>query len=178
MDNIYTERLVIRKFNKGDGPGLYQYLSDPQVVFYEPYEVFTPEEAAVEAEKRAENPAFYAVALKNGQLIGNLYLGQEAFNACELGYVFNRNYWGHGYAREAAFAILEYAFNILGTHRVFSMCNPDNERSWRLMEGLGMRREGRLIKNVYFKKDSNGEPVWQDTFIYAVLKNEWQDRRL
>lgn len=178
MDNIYTERLVIRPFDKGDGPGLYRYLSDPQVVFYEPYEAFTPEEAAAEAERRAENPAFYAVALNDGRLIGNLYLGLEEYNACELGYVFNRDYWGRGYAFEAASAILGYAFNVQKAHRVFAMCNPDNENSWRLLERLGMRREGCLIKNVYFKKDGNGEPVWQDTFIYAVLENEWRDRRI
>ena len=52
------------------------------------------------------------------------------------------------------------------------MCNPVNTTSWRLLERLGMRREGHLIQNIYFKKDENGEPIWSDTFEYAILKNE------
>ena len=55
----------------------------------------------------------------------------------------------------------------------FYWCNPLNEHSWKLLEGLNMRREGTLIKNIYFKKDINGKPLWADTYEYGILKSEW-----
>lgn len=36
-----------------------------------------------------------------------------------------------------------------------------------------MRREGHLVKNIWFSKDENGSPIWQDTYEYAILKSEW-----
>jgi RimJ/RimL family protein N-acetyltransferase len=53
------------------------------------------------------------------------------------------------------------------------MCNPVNKPSWKLLERLGFRREGCLIKNVYFTTDAAGNPVWADTYIYAILATEW-----
>jgi len=57
--------------------------------------------------------------------------------------------------------------------RVVAMCNPLNERSWRLLERLGMRREGHLIQNIYFKTDASGRPLWSDTYEYGLLACEW-----
>lgn len=73
----------------------------------------------------------------------------------------------------SAKAVLKEAFEDLGARRVVAMCNPENIRSWRLMERLGMRREGHLIQNIYFKKDTSGNPIWHDTYEYAILKDEW-----
>ena len=42
------------------------------------------------------------------------------------------------------------------------------------MERLGMRREGFLVKNIFFKSDVNGKPIWQDTYEYGILKEEWE----
>lgn len=39
-----------------------------------------------------------------------------------------------------------------------------------------MRREGLLLENIYFKTHSSGEPVWLDTYEYALLKSEWYER--
>ena len=54
------------------------------------------------------------------------------------------------------------------------MCNPLNKPSWKLLERLGFRREGHLIKNIYFKKDSLGDPIWSDTYEYGILAEEWK----
>ncbi|HNX13510.1 MAG TPA: GNAT family protein [Oscillospiraceae bacterium] len=48
------------------------------------------------------------------------------------------------------------------------MCNPQNERSWRLLERLSMDREGHLRQNIWFKTDKNGCMIWQDTYEYGV----------
>jgi RimJ/RimL family protein N-acetyltransferase len=54
------------------------------------------------------------------------------------------------------------------------MCNPENQASWKLLERLGFRREGTLLKNIYFFTDENDNPIWQDTFEYGLLKEEWK----
>ncbi|MGN0479123.1 MAG: GNAT family N-acetyltransferase [Hominenteromicrobium sp.] len=172
--NLQTERLIIRRFTEQDAEDLYAYLSRPEVVRYEPYEPFTREEALQAARERAEDPSFYAVALKSGRVIGNLYFAQGEFDTWELGYVFNDAYWGAGYASESAGALLSYAFQTLGVRRVIAMCNPENAHSWRLLERLGFRREGHLRQNIWFFRDDDGEPIWQDTYEYGLLREEWQ----
>ena len=91
-----TRRLVLRRFLKSDGEGLYDYLSDPEVVKYEPYEPYTREMAEQEAARRAEDQNFWAVCLLDGALLGNVYFAEGEFDTWELGYVFNRKYWGKG----------------------------------------------------------------------------------
>ena len=55
-----------------------------------------------------------------------------------------------------------------GFHRVCAECDPRNERSWKLLEKAGMRRETHFRQNIYFRRDANGAPVWKDTYVYAV----------
>lgn len=172
---LETERLIIRRFRANDWSDLYEYLSDPQVVKFEPYGPQSVEQCRIEAAKRAEHPAFYAVCLKdNGRLVGNLYLQPSEFNTWEFGFVFNKRYQGQGYATESARALIDFAFCQLNARRITAACSNENERSWKLLERLGMRREGLLLQNVWFKKDSEGNPIWFDSYLYALLDSEWR----
>ena len=165
---------MIRKFSPDDGRDLFEYLSQAEVVKFEPYDVFTEAAARQEAARRADDDSFWAVCLKSGgKLIGNLYLSEGDFDTWELGYVFNSRYQGAGYATEAARAMLDDVFANHGARRVVAMCNPLNGPSWRLLERLGLRREGHLRQNIYFKKDASGEPIWLDTYEYGLLASEW-----
>lgn len=173
--NIITERLVIRRFERSDWEDLFEYLSDEEVVKFEPYHVFSEEQAKEESIRRSERKDFFAVCLKEtGKVIGNLYLGKSELDTWELGYVFNRNYQGKGYATESAKALMDKMFKEEKARRIIAMCNPKNEPSWHLMERLHMRREGFLLQNVYFKTNDLGEPIWLDTYEYAILKTEWE----
>ena len=169
-----TNRLLLRRFTPDDWKDLFEYLSQDSVVKYEPYDVFTEESSKQEAVKRSKDKNFWAVCLKDsGKLIGNIYLAAQDFDTWELGYVFNADYQGNGYATEAARAMVDYVFKNHNARRVIAMCNPLNEPSWKLLERLGMRREGHLLQNIYFKKDANGCPLWSDTFEYGILAAEW-----
>lgn len=171
-----TERLIIRRFNNDDWLGLYGYLSEERAVEFEPYGILTEEECRREAARRAGCVDFWAVCLKDtGRLIGNIYLSERDFDTWELGYVFNPAFWGKGYATEAARNRIGYAFRERNARRITAMCNPVNTASWKLLERLGMRREGHLIKNVYFKKDAAEQPIWLDTYEYALLCSEWRE---
>lgn len=171
-----TKRLIIRPFAVEDAEDLYAYLSREKVVRYEPYPAFTREQAAEEAVRRASDANFHAVILKEtGRMIGNLYFAPGDFDTWELGYVFHDAYWGREYAAEACRALLEEGFASGKIRRVIAMCNPENAASWRLLERLGMRREGHLRRNIWFFRDENGQPVWQDTYEYAILREEWPE---
>ncbi|MDL2234093.1 GNAT family N-acetyltransferase [Ruminococcaceae bacterium OttesenSCG-928-L11] len=171
---MVTERLILRRFFPEDWRDMYEYLSDSEVVRYEPYEVFSEKDCKKEARVRSRSGDFWAVCLKSDdKLIGNMYMAKGDFDTWELGYVFNRAYHGHGYATEAARALISYVFAAKQAHRVIAHCTPLNERSWRLMERLGMRRESHNLKNVWFKRDGDGNPIWLDSYEYAILSHEW-----
>ena len=87
----------------------------------------------------------------------------------ELGFVFHRGHQGSGYATEAAWPLLAFAFEIVGLHGVSGRLEPRNRGSARVLEKLGMRREAHLVENEWVK----GE--WQSELVYAVLAREWRD---
>jgi aminoglycoside 6'-N-acetyltransferase len=104
-----------------------------------------------------------------GRVIGDLLVraGQFADRQAEIGWAFNPEYHGRGFATEAARELLALAFAELGMHRVFAQLDPRNSASAKLCERLGMRREGHFHEDIWFK----GE--WGDTAIYALLASEW-----
>lgn len=166
---LETKRLILRRYNADDFNDLYEYLSDNEVVKFEPYKAMTAEETKDNLKWRIETDEMIAVELKeNHKMIGNVYLGKRDFNSLEIGYVFNRKYWGNGYAKESCEALVQYSFRN-GTHRIFAECDPDNENSWRLLEAIDFEREAHLKQNVYFWTDEQGNPIWKDTYIYAKL---------
>lgn len=168
---LETPRLLLRRHRPADFQDVYACLSDAEVVRYEPYRPMTPEEVQKNLEWRISAPEMIAVEHRQtGRLIGNIYLGRRDFGALELGYVFNRRYWGYGYAREGCCAAVNHAF-LSGTHRIFAECDPENIHSWRLLEALGFTREAHLRQNIYFWKDENGQPIWKDTYIYGKLSS-------
>lgn len=164
-----TERLILRRYKEDDLQDLFEYLSDMKVVEYEPYKPMTIDETKENLEWRVGTDEMIAVELKSSRkMIGNVYIGKRDFEALEIGYVFNRNYWGNGYAAESCKALMERAFSE-GIHRIYAECDPDNKSSWKLFETLGFRREAHLRQNVYFWKDENDKPIWKDTYVYAKL---------
>lgn len=173
MIEFKTERLLIRPFNETDGEDFYEYFSDEEVLKFEPYQPYSKEKALMEAKRRESDERFLAVCLADGKLIGNLYFSKGDFDTWELGYVFNKKYWGHGYASESAAGLLRFAFETLNARRIIAMCDPLNLPSWKLLEQIGMRREGTLLQNIWFFTDENGQPIWKDTYEYAILKSEY-----
>ena len=86
MKNIVTDRLIIRRFELNDWVDIFEYLSDEEVVKFEPYGVYSEGQVKEETKKRVNHESFYAVCLKeNKKLIGNLYLGEDDFDTFELG---------------------------------------------------------------------------------------------
>lgn len=166
---LETNRLILRRYSDDDLDDLFEYLSDDAVVKFEPYRAMNLEETKENLKWRIETDEMIAVELKEKhKMIGNIYLGKRDFNSLEIGYVFNRAFWGKGYAKESCEAIVKYSFQ-KGIHRIFAECDPENVNSWKLLESLGFEKEAHLKQNIFFWNDAEGNPVWKDTLIYAVL---------
>lgn len=164
-----TERLILRRYREEDLKDFYEYVSNPEVVRYEPYKPLTMEEAKESLDYRIQSDEFIAVESKaDKKLIGNIYIGKRDFDTLEIGYVFNDKYWRKGLAKEACRALIKDSFS-RGIHRIYAECDPENPGSWKLLESLGFKREGHLKQNVYFWEDEKGNPIWKDTYIYSLL---------
>lgn len=176
---IRTARLELRRLTPGDRDAMLRYRSDPETCRYLPFRPQTADEVARYLTTRAARTALegtdgslsFGVALPDGgPLLGDLIvfvrdLEQECL---ELGWVFAPEHRGHGYATEAAAALLAFAFGEVGAHRVVARMDPANTASARVADRIGMRREALLLENERVKG------VWSDTLNYAVLEREWR----
>lgn len=170
MNIIDTERLILRTFEENDYDDLYEFLSQRKDDIYEAYPDITYENGKKHLKYRLGSEEFFAIVLKeNGKIIGNVYFGNRDFEAKEVGYIINKNYQRLGYASEAIRAIIDNGFKNQ-VHRIYAECDPNNICSWKLLEHLNFEREAYFKQNVYFRKDNNGKPMWQDTYVYCIHK--------
>jgi RimJ/RimL family protein N-acetyltransferase len=175
---LTTHRLVLREFREQDFAAMLAYQSDARYLVYYPWTERRPEDvhqllqlflAYQQAQPRTKFQL--AVTLKaDQQLIGSCGLRLDTADAHQgdLGYELSPQHWGRGYATEAARAMLEFGFGELKLHRIWSWCIAANLPSARVLERLGMRQEGCLRQNEYFKGR------WWDTRLYAILESEWR----
>jgi ribosomal-protein-alanine N-acetyltransferase len=177
---IETERLLLREFLASDENDIQQYAGDPEVVkFMEwgPNDLATTRVVLAtwmqDQERWPRDSVTLGIELKSEhRLIGaiRMTVKDKVNETADFGYSLNRQYWHRGYATEAARAVLNAAFHHLGLHRVWATCDPANHASYRVMEKLGMRREG------FFRKDVKQRGEWRDSYLYSVLEEEWLGR--
>jgi RimJ/RimL family protein N-acetyltransferase len=181
MIKLETERLVLRPLGTGDFDAYYSYSSVPENMTYMIFGPYTPEEA-MGFLQRCENwwkedpPRVYEFAATlrdSGKMIGNcgLYLDDEKRATGMLGWCYHRDYWNRGYATESVKALLRFGFEELKLHRIHAECNADNIASARVMEHVGMRREGHFIKNRFDRVGD--QKMWYSEFFYGILREEY-----
>ena len=169
---IRTERLILRPFRESDYDDLYEFLAQLRDDEFEGYPGITYENGREYLKQRVDSDEFFAIEhIGDGKVIGNLYCGNRDYAAKEVGYILNRRYQGQGYAAEALSAVIGNAFRE-GAHRVYAECDPRNTASWKLLERVRFRREAHFRQNIFFHRDARGNPIWKDTFVYAMLDGE------
>ena len=182
---IETDRLILRSFVETDAEDVFEYLYEPLVNCFACMKLDTVEEAKAEIAKRANETEYYfAIVLKEtGKVIGEINAYPENmephqdenivldnFSPC---WMLNKDYHGKGYAYEAAYAFFDYLFNEKGARRIYAYTEDYNISSQKLCEKLGMRREGMFVEFVSFVKNPDGNPKYENTIQYAILKKEW-----
>jgi [ribosomal protein S5]-alanine N-acetyltransferase len=179
--HIETARLILRELREDDWPNLVAYWSDPR------YQRYYPDIEDVEGAVRDLVGVFVMsqtarprrtwqlalVSKADGRLIGNcsIRVNEPEWREANIGYELNPRDWGHGFATEAARAILGFGFAELDLHRVWAECVADNAGSVRVLEKLGLRREA------HFREHRRYKGRWWDTLIYAILDHEWRSAR-
>lgn len=172
MKEIKTDRLLLRPFSASDYDDLFEFLDQLKEDEFEGYPGLTYENGREHLQRRLGSEEFYAIELRcSGKVIGNVYCGNRDYGAREIGYIVNRHYQKKGYATEALSAVIAQAFRE-GAHRIYAECDPRNIRSWKLLERAGLKREAHFRQNIFFHQDENGNPLWKDTYVYALLKSD------
>ena len=152
MDLLETPRLLLRPFGPGDAALVHRVYSDPEVMRYVAtgaMESLTITERLLDdyrAHQRRHGYSFWAVIERaSGALIGDAGLYRTPTGEVELGYTLGAEWWGRGYATEAAACWLATAFDQLGITEVVALAEPANVASLHVLEKLGMRRAGERI---------------------------------
>ena len=176
---LETERLLLRKFRREDSNDLFEYLSSPEIYRFEPGDPITIEQSRMLCIERSRGNNFFAVETKlQHKVIGHLYFEQiqpSEFMTWDLGYIFNPKYQGKGYCTEASRRIIEYGFHDLHAHRITAFCDPQNPASWRVLEKLGLKREGFFKEKAFFRRDEENKPIWHDCYAYGILDKDYKE---
>lgn len=179
--NYSSERLYFREFNENDFGLLYSIYSNAKVMKYTYLDKYDREEELrpyfqeilKNNQEGTKRQAYeFAVFLLDGSFVGMAEIEinnkNEDGGIGEIGYYTLPPFWGNGYTTEIAKLLLDIGFRDIKLHRLYARCNVNNLASKRVMEKIGMKKEGELRK-VRFK-----EMEWVNEFLYGILLEEWK----
>jgi [ribosomal protein S5]-alanine N-acetyltransferase len=173
---ITTRRLLIREYTAEDAAAVFGYVKDPIYWQYQRSEAPSEEQIKTLIEwvvrEQAASPRllyFMAAARRDsGEIIGEavLKITNPVDRQGDLGFGVVPKFWKQGYGTEIGHAILDAAFEHFKLHRIAGLCSPDNKGSIRVMQKLGMAREG-LLRDVH-----HGRGRWWSSVVYSLLEAE------
>ncbi|MGH4015717.1 MAG: GNAT family N-acetyltransferase [Pseudonocardiaceae bacterium] len=166
-------RVTLREFHSDDLDRVMTVVGDDRVTESLSFDTRSREQAAEmlsgvldRAEQEPRSDYYLAVTTADDGLVGFARLGLNGVQAAKLGGAIAADYWGRGYALDAARTLVDFGFRTLELHRVSAAMGPDNAASVVLARRLGMSYEGRIRDHVY----TNGE--WRDSLLFSVLAHE------
>lgn len=180
---IETDRLTLRDWREEDWPRFFEVTNTPVVMQWLGGVLDTEGEAMqrarVESCAAQHGHCFWAVERKtDGELLGFCGIkradapGSSVTGAIEAGWRFREDAWGKGYAKEAAIATLDAAFERFGADEVVALTVIGNSGSWGLMERLGMQRREDLDYD-----DMRYGPPWRRSIVYSITRDQWNAAR-
>ena len=173
---LHTARLRLRPFTDADADALFALHSSAHVLRYwdaPPWSERARAERFVEAcGQMADEGTGARLAIDrvpDGAFLGwcSLTRWNPDYRSAALGYCLGDAVWGHGYATEAARALLEWAFDTLDLNRVQAETDTRNVASARVLEKIGFLREGTLREDCVVNGDVS------DSWVYGLLRREW-----
>ena len=172
---IKTDRLILREFKYEDFSEVHKYASDPDVIKYMEWGPNNKKETeeflnrAIEAQNKDSRLKYELAVTIDEKLIGGCNITIKNINNEQafIGYCLNKNYWGQGYGTETAEALLDFGFNDLKMHRIFATCDVNNVGSRKVLEKIGMKKEGHMREH---KKIGD---KWRDSYLYSILEEEY-----
>ncbi len=166
--HMETPRLIIRNFVHEDGGDLQEILGDSETMQYcEPAYTLPQTQKFLDSFCIASQGGVAVACKETNKVIGYILFKETHKGVYEMGWFFNRNTWGRGYALESCKAVIAYAFETLNAHKIFAE-TIDRVKSVGLMEKLGMQPEGVQRSHT---RDLQGN--WTDLYLYGLLEQDF-----
>ena len=174
---LVTARLRLRPFTDADADALYALHGDAFVLRYWDAPPWTEparaERFLATCRQLAEEGTGARLAMDratDGAFLGwcGLTRWNPDFRSASLGYCLTQAAWGHGYATEAARALLQWGFDTLPLNRVQAEADTRNAASARVLEKLGFVHEGTLREDCVVNGDVS------DSWVFGLLRREWR----
>src|SRR3954471_23029779 len=174
---LHTDRLRLRPFTGGDAEALFALQSNAHVLRYwdaPPWSERARAERFITAcQQMAEGGSGARLAID--RVSDRAFIGwcsptrwNPDYRSASMGYCLDDAAWGHGYATEAARALLQWAFDTLDLNRVQAETDTRNVASARVLEKIGFVREGTLREDCIV----NGEV--SDSFVFGLIRRDWE----
>ena len=179
LPTLRTARLTLRSLEVSDEADVFAVFSDPMVLRdWDGATMTTPQDAMNYIDhihlgfRRRELFQWGITDRETNAVVGTCTLTHllPLHERAEIGFAIRQDRWGQGLGSEAVAAVVAFGFESLHLHRIEADVDPRNERSLRLLERLGFRREGHLRERYYI----NGER--QDALMMGLLRSEWKPR--
>lgn len=184
MNKIETKRLYLRQWQSSDFPVFAEMNADLEVMKYFP-KLLSPKLSDVIANKcqqliRDNGWGFWAVGLKGGSEKGDTFIGMVGLNethadmpfspSVEIGWRLHKDYWGQGYATEAARASLKFAFEVLALDEVVAFTAVINEHSQLIMQRIGMTD----TQDNFYHPMLEPSHALAEHVLYRITRQQWQ----
>ncbi|MDD4297702.1 MAG: GNAT family protein [Ruminiclostridium sp.] len=172
---INTERLNLREIKQEDSESIYKILSNPEVIKFDTFDLFTNIKQAEGLIKwfneqfKQKRAIFWGISLKNvPEIIGFCKCEIEIPKVrADLGYDLSYEYWNMGIMTETLDAVIEFVFQTLDVNRIEATVSTKNNSSIRVLEKLGFIKEGILRERCYMRD------IYHDMVMFSILKKEY-----
>ena len=167
------ERLRLRRPKLTDLDALFAIGSDPEVAHYAEWPINTSRQDSLERLRgrtkdwRTGAEYYWVITLRGDDRAIGAIASCVKQHAADFGYLLDRRHWGNGYATEAARAIVGWAFSVPSIRRVWATCDTENLASVRVIEKVGLEREG-VLRQAIVRPNISSQP--RDAFIYSKVR--------
>jgi ribosomal-protein-alanine N-acetyltransferase len=172
---LESERLLFRKFVKKDSEQLLQIRSNEQVMqFMDSNWLKNIKESGTLIKsfnwdyKHQKGLSWAIIQKHSNRLIGSFAYWRiiKTHGRAEIGYSIHPDFWGNGIMTETFKTLIEFGFNTMKLHSIEANVNPQNEKSIKLLERVGFKKEAHFRENFFFNNQ------YLDSYIYSLLESD------
>jgi len=170
---IDLQHLRLRRPKLSDAAAIFEYASDPEVARYADWPISTTIDSvtkllgAREGQWKSGAEFHWIVTVRPDDLAIGAIACSVSRHVAEFGFLLNRRYWRHGYATEAARAIVEWVLSCPSVWRLWATCDVENLASARVLEKAGLAREG-VLRRAIVRPNLSVNP--RDAFLYSKVR--------
>lgn len=170
--------MYLREMTLDDWKDVHAYASMDVVCKYQPWGPNTEKESfefvklvLKDHDKNPRTRYVFAILDKSSERMigtGEINIRDIVNQEAEIAYIIHPDCWGAGFATETGKLLLKFGFSNLQLHRIYATCDPRNHASAKVLQKLGMVKEGQLRENVLLRDG------WRDSYLFSMLEQDWK----